>query len=132
MRTRSLSRACLSLFTVLALVSVAVAQVTTTGRLTGVVTDTQGAVIPKAEVVERLDDDYGPPDKRTPLRHARRPATRAHAAGRADPRRAAHLFHQRPAERLGQHHAGRGQHSGQLPSQLRRILRPDSTEVRRR
>src|SRR5438067_10430868 len=51
MRTRSLSRACLSLFTVLALVSVAVAQVTTTGRLTGVVTDTQGAVIPKAEVV---------------------------------------------------------------------------------
>src|SRR2546423_2264773 len=51
MRTRSLSRACLSLFTVLALVSVAIAQVTTTGRLTGVVTDTQGAVIPKAEVV---------------------------------------------------------------------------------
>src|SRR5919199_6206209 len=51
MRTRFLSRACLSLIAALAAVSVAAAQITTTGRLTGVVTDTQGAVIPKAEVV---------------------------------------------------------------------------------
>src|SRR5919199_1132094 len=55
MRTRFLSRACLSLITALAAVSVAAAQITTTGRLTGVVTDTQGAVIPKAEVVAVSD-----------------------------------------------------------------------------
>src|SRR5919199_276161 len=55
MRTRFLSRACLSLIAALAAVSVAAAQITTTGRLTGVVTDTQGAVIPKAEVVAVSD-----------------------------------------------------------------------------
>lgn len=51
MRTRSLGRACLSLALMLASVPLAAAQITTSGRLTGVITDTQGAVIPRAEVV---------------------------------------------------------------------------------
>src|SRR5919205_423985 len=51
MRIRSLGRVCLSLTLMLASVPAAFAQITTSGRLTGVVTDTQGAVIPRAEVV---------------------------------------------------------------------------------
>lgn len=51
MRIRSLGRACLSMALVLASVPAAFAQITTSGRLTGVVTDPQGAVIPRAEVV---------------------------------------------------------------------------------
>ena len=51
MRIRSLGRVCLSLTLLLTSVPLAAAQITTSGRLTGVVTDTQGAVIPRAEVV---------------------------------------------------------------------------------
>src|SRR5262245_10659788 len=35
------------------------AQVTTSGRLTGVITDAQGALIPKAEVVAKNDQTQG-------------------------------------------------------------------------
>ena len=51
MRIRSFGRACLSLALLLASAPLAAAQITTSGRLTGVVTDTQGAVIHRAEVV---------------------------------------------------------------------------------
>src|SRR4051812_15540737 len=51
MRIRSLGRACLSLALALASVPAAFAQITTSGRLTGVVADSQGAVINRAEVV---------------------------------------------------------------------------------
>ncbi|HEX7315288.1 MAG TPA: TonB-dependent receptor [Pyrinomonadaceae bacterium] len=51
MRIRSLGRACLSLVLLLSSVPAAFAQITTSGRLTGVVADSQGAVIPRAEVV---------------------------------------------------------------------------------
>lgn len=51
MRIRSLGRACLSLALLLSSAPAAFAQITTSGRLTGVVTDTQGAVVTGAEVV---------------------------------------------------------------------------------
>ncbi len=48
------------LLVVLSLVTSTVpAQVTTTGRLTGVVTDSQGALIPKAQIVARNDQTQG-------------------------------------------------------------------------
>jgi hypothetical protein len=51
MRIRSLGRACLPLALLLASAPAAFAQITTSGRLTGVVTDTQGAVVTGAEIV---------------------------------------------------------------------------------
>jgi hypothetical protein len=51
MRIHSLGRTGLSLALLLASVPAAFAQITTSGRLTGVVADSQGAVIPRAEVV---------------------------------------------------------------------------------
>ncbi|MFL6208790.1 MAG: carboxypeptidase regulatory-like domain-containing protein [Pyrinomonadaceae bacterium] len=55
MRTHSIGRACLLCCAVLALVSVAAAQVTTTGRLSGVIADAQGALVPGATVVAVSD-----------------------------------------------------------------------------
>src|SRR5918998_841080 len=58
MRIRSLGRACLSLALLLASVPIAAAQITTSGRLTGVVTDTLGAVVHRAEVVAVPNGTY--------------------------------------------------------------------------
>ena len=55
MNKRLASRLCLLLVVLSLMTSAVPAQITTTGRLTGVVTDSQGALIPKAQIVAKND-----------------------------------------------------------------------------
>jgi hypothetical protein len=55
MKAEMIPHACLLFFAVLFLPFVVCAQITTTGRLVGIVTDSQGGLVPKAEIIARQD-----------------------------------------------------------------------------
>src|SRR5215467_1130040 len=59
MRKRFFSRLGLLMVVVSLVAQLTPAQVTTTGRLTGVVSDSQGALIPKAQIVAKNDQTQG-------------------------------------------------------------------------